>query len=141
MKYLYCAALALVALSCKKKNDDEATSTTTPSKEQLAGTYKQTGETYGGMNVWGGSSSFYQACEMDDTYTLNMNNTYNRADAGTTCSSSTASTGSWNVNGSTFTFDGENWNIESFGGGALVIKQTETISGMPITTVRTYQRQ
>jgi hypothetical protein len=139
MKKIIALAFLVSVISCKKS--DSSNNTTSPTKENLVGTYKQTGETYNGTNVWGGSSGYYQACEMDDTYQLKSDETYAYTDAGTTCSVNGSYNGTWSVSGTTFTMDGTPLTIQSFNGTTLVLKESWVTNGQDYNIVSTYTKQ
>jgi len=139
MRKMMLAFSFLAIFSCKKKKDEDK-GTTTPSRDQLVGTYKQTGHTINGGNVFT-AGGLYEACDMDDTYTLNANNTYNITDAGTTCSPSNTGTGTWSISGSTFVMDSDTMQVVNYQNGTLTLNQTISFGGMNMTNVFTYQRQ
>lgn len=136
-KILALSIVAVTLFSCKK--DDDVKTTTTPSKEQLVGTWRQTAESTNGVSTW--NTSNYQACEMDDNITLNTDNTYTYTDAGTVCSPSGNDAGAWAISGSTFTVDGYPRTVEGFNGTTLNLKDTYTFGGMTITVTSTYTKQ
>src|SRR5215203_6100080 len=95
--------LSVAFVSCKKDDKDEAV---TPTKENLAGSYKVTAATAAGINVFNNpdeSINEFEACERDDVYTLNADLTAVRADAGTQCDPVNNGTGIWDLNGTTLT--------------------------------------
>jgi hypothetical protein len=88
--------LSLVFVSCKK--DDKDPDPITPTKENLTASYKMTGMTWAGVNVFNNAdenANFVEACERDDVYTLKADLTAERTDAGTQCSPASTATGSW----------------------------------------------
>jgi hypothetical protein len=134
--------LSLVFVSCKKDDKDEPV---TPTKENLTGSYKMTAAT-----MASGSSSidvfnndmFTEACERDDIYKLNADLTYNVQDAGTTCSPTTAWTGTWSlVSTTSIDIDGDVYTIKSWNGKTLVGEATDNSSGTTITYTVTYVKQ
>lgn len=136
-KILALSIIAVSLFSCKK--DDEVINTTTPSKEQLVGTWKKTGETTNGANTW--NTTNYDPCEMDDNIQLKSDNTYIYTDAGTVCSPSGNDSGAWSVSGSTLTIDGFPITINGFNGTTLTLKETFTFGGTTYTTISTLTKQ
>ncbi|RYD96099.1 MAG: hypothetical protein EOP50_07070 [Sphingobacteriales bacterium] len=141
MKKILCAAILLATLSCKKKNDDEAINTNTPTAEQLAGTYKQTSQKINGVEMFNTSSGAYEACDLDDTYTLSTNGTATRNDVGTVCTPDNNDQTTWSVSGSTFMLDTETLNIVNYNGSTLQLSASETLSGVTYTTEITFVKQ
>lgn len=125
MKKILCAAAILCLFSCKK--DDELT------KENVAGTYRQTGETENGVNTW--NTPNYDVCEMDNTFQFKTDNSYVYTDAGAMCSPAVNYSGTWSLDGKTMTVDGSGLNVESFDGEKLVLKEVST------NTVFTLEKQ
>ena len=115
---------ALVFASCKKDKTDEPV---TPTKENLTGAYKLTA-----VKMTSGSSTLdlfimMDACDKDDTYRLNADNSYSVKDDGTMCSPSNDYTGgTWSlVNSTTIDLDGEVGTIKSWNGKTLVVEASE----------------
>ena len=116
--------LALVFASCKKDKTDEPV---TPTKENLTGSYKLTA-----VKMTSGTSTLdlfllMDACDKDDSYLLNADNSYSVKDDGTMCSPSNDYTGgNWSlVNSTTINIDGEVGTIKSWNGKTLVVEATE----------------
>jgi nucleoside-specific outer membrane channel protein Tsx len=140
MKKTLFALSALVMLaSCKK---DGAT-TTNPTKEQLVGSYKL-------VNVMGKVNNMpeeditddnFDECEQDDVTTLNADNTYAYADAGTQCSPNGTRNGSWSVSGNTFTVDGVVSTIKSFSNNNLVLTNSQSVGGVSVVITTTFRKQ
>lgn len=133
------SVLTLVFASCKKDKTDEPV---TPTKENLTGTYKMTAATM----TSGGTSAdifnndiFFEACDRDDIYKLNADNSYARQDAGVVCSTSNDYTGgTWSLeNSTTLNLDGEISTIKSWNGKTLVAEIV--LSGVTFST--TYVKQ
>ncbi|GAB4094358.1 lipocalin family protein [Flaviaesturariibacter terrae] len=141
MKYVIYSALVLAMFSCKKKNEDETINTNTPTAAQLAGTYKQTSQKFNGVEVFNSSSGFYDACQLDDTYTLNTNGTAVYHDAGTVCNPSGDDSSTWSVSGNRFTLDTETLTIVNFNGTTLQLNTTETVNGSTFNTDITLVKQ
>ncbi|TCZ68576.1 lipocalin family protein [Flaviaesturariibacter aridisoli] len=141
MKQFLYAALVLALFSCKKKKDEEVINTTTPSKEQLVGTYRKTAEMTNGQDTWNGTTGGYDACELDDTYALNADNSLVVTDAGIVCTPSGGGTGTWSVAGSTLTLEGIPFAIVGFNGSSLTVRSTFPFNGQTYTIDETYTRQ
>jgi len=117
----------VVFTSCKKDNKNEPV---TPTKENLTGTYKLTAFT-----MTSGTSTLdlflmMDACDKDDSYKLNADNSYTIKDDGVVCAPSNDYTGgSWSlVNSTTININGEVGTIKSWNGKTLVVEGTD--SGM-----------
>jgi len=121
--FLAFSALTLVLVSCKKDDKDEAV---TPTKENLTGSYKMTAAT---ISQSGSTVDAYnqlmEACDRDDIYKLNADNSYVVQDAGTVCSPSNDDTGTWSLSGTTINMDGEVGTIKSWNGKTLVVEGTD----------------
>jgi hypothetical protein len=131
------SVLTLVLASCKKDNKNEPT---TPTKENLTGTYKLTAftMTYNGISMDYFNTSM-EACDKDDLYHLNADNSYALEDAGTVCSPSNSYTGgTWSLqNNTTINLDGQIATIKSWNGKTLVVEGND--SGTTIS--QTYVKQ
>ncbi|RYY99364.1 MAG: hypothetical protein EOO11_05185 [Chitinophagaceae bacterium] len=139
MKRLLYAGLLLAAISCKKDKDEDVV-TTTPTREQLVGTYLQTAELTDGVNTW--TTAEYEPCEMDDTYSFNADGTFVQTDAGSTCTGGGGSfTGDWTINGSTLSINGFGATVLRFDGRTLVVRSTENINGTNTVTDITFTKQ
>lgn len=122
-KILLCVSAAVMFLTSCEKEEDEPTNVT-PTIANIAGTYKITGATAGGVNVF----SQYSACEKDDTHTLSTyaspatTGTYTLIDAGTQCSPTTADSGTWELLSTTsIDINGITYTITSFNGTTLQV--------------------
>jgi len=119
------SVLTLVFASCKKDKIDEPV---TPTKENLTGSYKLTSFT-----MTSGTSTLdlflmMEACDKDDSYKLNADNSYTVKDDGIVCSPSNDYTGgSWSlVNSTTINLDGEIGTIKSWNGKTLVLEGSDS---------------
>src|SRR5690349_3180199 len=117
------SVLGLVFTSCKKDKQDEPV---TPTKENLTGTYKMTAFTMASSGV---STDLFNndnvtpACQRDDIYHLNADNSYAVEDAGTVCSPDDNSTGTWSLETSTtINIDGEVGTVKSWNGKTLIVE-------------------
>ena len=130
--------ILLVVTSCSK--DDSTTCGMT--KENIAGNYKVTGNTYKQTPTSQEENLMDDAapCEIDDVITFNTNNTYEVADLGIACSPTNDDSGTWSVSGSTLTIDGESTTIKSFNCKTLVAVTTDVfVAGDQITLTLTKQ--
>ena len=129
----------LVTVSCKK--DKEETQAVT--KENLAGSYKLAAlKVQVNGSVEEDAMSSIEACQADDVTTLNADQTYTVADAGTQCSPATDESGNWGLAGTTsFIMDGETFAIKSWNGKQLVLTETDNSSGTSITYTTTLNKQ
>jgi hypothetical protein len=139
MKKILMGIIALSMLTvtaCKK--DDKEPANVTPTTANLSGSYKiskVTAMPSGSTTETDVTNSWLQACEKDDVITLASNGTYTVTDAGTTCSPSSADTGTWSlVNSTTINLDGSNYTINRFNGTNLDV----SISDPSFGTVKQY---
>jgi hypothetical protein len=97
MKKITILALGAVALmaSCKKSSDSSSCEV---SVTAIAGSYKISKiEVVTAGIASDVTSTFLDACERDDIYTLKADKTVSYQDAGTVCSSNGTGTGSWDI--------------------------------------------
>ena len=126
MKKTFIAFVAIVSLATSCKKEKEETNAVT--KENLAGTYKIASVK---AQVNGGpeqdiTSTYYDACELDDQQTLKTDMTYLKVDAGTQCSTVGDVTGVWDLpNSTTIVLDGFSLTIKSFTGSQLVVGESD----------------
>jgi hypothetical protein len=114
-------ALATLGLffSCKKKETEPET--VTPTKENLAGSYKTQKITamYTGTSfeVDVTNSVLPDSCQRDDITKVNIDNTVNYIDAGIVCTPSNTRNSTWNLTSSTtFDLDGKSYTIRKWDG-------------------------
>lgn len=103
--------------SCKK--DSVANSNCTPSDASIPGNYKLTAVKYKASAAateadWFNDPSYYAPCDKDDIYTLSSNHTAQITDAGIVCSPSNSYSTTWYYSNSTFTFDGDSYNVDAY---------------------------
>lgn len=134
MKKILMGIIALSMLtvtSCKKK--DKEPENITPTTSNLSGSYKTakvTGTASGSSTEIDITSTWLDACEKDDIITLSSNGTYTVVDAGTTCSPTSADTGTWSlVNSTTINIDGSVNTIKRFNGTNLDISFSDPSAG------------
>lgn len=126
--FLALSALVLLVSSCSKDKDDES-GPITPTKENLTGTYKLTkvvltanGQTSDMTTQY---MQFFDACQRDDVFKLNADNTYQWVDAGTKCDPEGGYTDTWSLtSNTTIVMDGETYTIKSFNGKILEVSQS-----------------
>ncbi|SEN69195.1 hypothetical protein SAMN05660816_01250 [Niastella yeongjuensis] len=120
--------LALVAISsfsaCSK------TTTKTYYKEDLIGTYTIVSITskISGSSELNVTDDYLQDCQKDDLMVLKSDLSLQMVDAGTTCYPSSNDSGDWDVNGSTFYWNGEPYKIRSLTTTNLVIEEVNSNS-------------
>lgn len=141
MKKLFILLIApLTLISCDKDKED----TCALSQASVAGTYRVTAVRYkasaSSPEVDYYNVIFTQACEKDDTYTLDANGSFSFNDAGTKCSPPNDYTGNWSLSGNTIVIDGDSGNVDSFNCTTLVVSGSDVISVGDKFTI-TYTRQ
>lgn len=134
--------LASVMVSCKKSSDSDPTCNA--DMAGVSGTHKITAVSYklnsGATAVDYYNLLFTDACERDDLFVLNANGTFNYTDAGVVCVPTGNYAGSWNLTGSTFTFDGDVYTLQSFNCSTLVVVASGwTVPGDQLTITFTRQ--
>lgn len=145
MKKILTLALAFIAItSCKKDNETTETSLEVTANN-VAGTYKITAAT---ATIAGtnqdilNNNSFFEACDRDDTYTLTAAGVYTVTDAGVQCSPNNNATGTYSINtaAKTITINGQTGNITTLTATKLVVSQPN-FAGTGATVTMTYTRQ
>ena len=127
MKKLIYFIAAVVIFSCNKNDDNNPPAIT---MENLAGDYKITSATLNGIDVL---SAYLEPCQQDDVYTLNADGTYEITDAGSTCSPTSDTTGTWSLSGNQITIGTQQFTLVSFDGSVIEVTTTVTQSGLPVT--------
>lgn len=122
----------LTLVCCNKKSTDNTT-TAAPTKAQLVGIYLQTGKYDNGVDVW----TPQPQCMKDNPTEFRLNGSYVHTDQGIVCSGNETYSGTWDVNGSTFTMDGIDYQIQSFNGGTLTLRYYDQVH----TKIVTYAKQ
>lgn len=130
---------AAVFTSCK--DDDESCNLTATS---IQGTYKATSIKYKlnastpEVEVFNTTSGWYDACELDDTYTIDATN-FTYTDAGTTCTTNpTPDVSTYTLTGSTLTVtsggDTFPFNVTEFNCNSMkLVGQNSDVTGDQIT--------
>ena len=119
------ALLTLLLSSCNKESSTKAVT-----KENIAGIYLVTVFIYqvGSATPIDGIATA-PVCERDDLLQLNENYTLVYLDAGIQCNPPYTGTGSWGLpSSSVITIGGENYDIVSFNGKTLTLKQNIVLS-------------
>jgi hypothetical protein len=133
MKKILFAVLAVTTFmsftSCKKSED----ATCTLSASTITGTYKITSLKLNGVDLF----PLSDACDKDDTFTLNANGSFIITDAGVVCTPSNNDTGTWSLAGSTISIDGDTGNVSNFSCNGFTVSATQAGA----TTEVTYARQ
>jgi hypothetical protein len=117
MKKLLLISLVAGALfsSCKKSSSSNDSSCTL-SASSIVGTYKITSvklSTQGQSIEIFNNDAFFEPCERDDIFNINANGTYTITDGSVACSPSSDDSGTWTLNGNTYTIDGTDINTIS----------------------------
>ena len=84
--------------------------------QNLAGDYKITSAKANGIDVL---NIYLEPCQRDDVYTLNADSTYTITDAGTTCTPSSDTTGTWSLGGNNITIGDQQFTIVGFDGSSI----------------------
>jgi len=128
--------------ACKKSNDNNDSLAIT--KENLVGTYTLASIKYkatGSGEVDMTNYFMSEACERDDQNVLKSDGTMNYVDAGTKCSPAGDHTGTWSLNGSKITIDGDEYPIKSLTKSSLVSEESYSYGGMTGTLTTTFNRK
>ena len=140
-KILLLVSVSLVLFtSCKKDKDEDCTLSTAA----VAGTYKVTAVRYK-ASAAAAEQDYYNvffpdACDRDDTQTLNANGSATFNDAGVKCTPPNDYTSTWSLSGNTITIDGDAANVDSFNCTTLVLSASGVIMAGDKITI-TYTRQ
>jgi hypothetical protein len=135
MKKLIFFVAAVIVFSCSKNNNDTPPAIT---MQNLAGNYKITAATVNGTDIL---SVYLTPCQQDDVYTLNADGTYAVTDAGTTCSPSSAMTGTWSLSGNQITIGTRQFTLVSFDGSKIEATTSVTQSGVTVTVDVIFTKQ
>jgi len=135
MKNLTYLLAAVIIFSCNKNDNNNPPAVT---MQSLAGDYKITAATVNGIDVL---DTYVEPCQKDDVYTLNADGTYSVADAGTTCSPTSATTGTWSLSGSQVTIGVQQFTLVSFNGSTIEATTSVTQSGITVTADVIFTKQ
>ncbi|RYY30957.1 MAG: hypothetical protein EOO04_03120 [Chitinophagaceae bacterium] len=130
-------AFLIVGLnSCKKDSGDDDGEECDITVASLAGKYRLVSAKYisGGQET-DAMNNMYEPCERDDINELKADGTFNYIDAGTVCSPSNSTSGTWNVSGQTLTLNGGFSVIETFNCRQMVVTFQEDNSARTVREV------
>jgi hypothetical protein len=132
-------SLTLLATACKKDKDAPAVE---PTKENLAGTYKVTAIAITVAGVPGSYDGYndLEACEKDDQYKLNLDNSFEYIDAGTACDPNGGYTGEWSLSDHEVTFGDVSGTITKFDGTTVEVTATTTEQEVTMTIKSTFKK-
>ncbi|MEP7319161.1 MAG: lipocalin family protein [Panacibacter sp.] len=119
------------------KNDDGG-DTTPVTMASLAGNYKITAVTTGGVDIL---STYLLPCQQDDLYTLNADGTYVITDAGTACTPTSATSSTWTLSGTQITINGQVFTLVKFDGAKIEATTSVTQSGITVTVTVVFTKQ
>jgi hypothetical protein len=121
-KTLALLVLASAAFTACKKDKDDSLAIT---KENLAGTYTVVSikeKNNNGAEEDAMDDYFSEACEKDDEWVLKTDMTFERKDAGTTCSSSNNYSNDWQLEQNIVQFDQFLGKVEKLTSSELILK-------------------
>jgi hypothetical protein len=131
-------SLTLLATACKKSKDEPTVEVT---KENISGTYKLLSIKASANGSAQQDFDFREACEKDDTYKLNADQTFLYTDAGTVCGDPYEFSGDLSLEGNVISFYQEQGTISKLTASTLEVKNTYTEGGNTMVVTSTYQRQ
>lgn len=137
MKKLFLAIsiLAFAFTSCKKDDKKDCSLT----EKNLAGNYMVTSVKYQGSATsqeLDFFDDFYEACQKDDIITISADHTYKYVDAGTSCQPNGNYDGTWSLQGTQLTLDGESDDLENFDCTGFSVSESDVIKDGDKITVR-----
>ena len=139
------ALFFLFVFACKKSNSDTPVSDPTAiTVANLSATYQITAATgtYAGLTI--DIFDTLPACEKDNLYQLNADNSARLIDTGMVCDPSQSSSGTWALNTSTDSISvtglGSN-HIESFDGTKMVLKGAQLYGGVSFIATTTLMKK
>lgn len=136
MKNILFLFLVTVSISGCSKSENSAQATVT--MQSLAGNYKITAATVGGIDIL---STYLMPCQADDVYTLNADGTYAIADAGTVCTPTSATSGTWSLSGNTITIGAQAFTLITFDGNKIEASTSVTQGGTTVTVNVIFTKQ
>ena len=86
-------------------------------------------------------ANYLAPCQQDDIYTLKADSTYTVTDAGTTCSPSSDTTGTWSLNGNQITIGMQQFTLVSFNGSTIEATTPVTQGGITLTVDVVFTKQ
>ncbi len=132
---LFLIVASLTVLSCSKS---ETPVQATITMQSLAGNYKVTAASVNGLDIL---STYLTPCQADDIYTLNADATYVIADAGTTCTPSSATSGAWMLSGNLITIGAQQFTLVSFDGNKIEASTPVTQGSTTVTVIVVFTKQ
>lgn len=136
MKKFYLPAVILLALTSCKKEVSGNEQTCELSAANVPGTYKVVSVIYKKNATSAGQNVFesYSACEKDDIFVLNANNTVEFKDTGIACNPPVTYSSNWSLAGDTITIDSHPFVVKSFNCTGFVAELKGTESGESYTS-------
>ena len=138
VKIVSAVLMVTASMSACKKDDKGPSGFST---EKIAGSYKIAAFTATVNNTPVDVLDSWDECEKDDIQVLKSDLTYTSIDAGETCADSGEDEGTWKVEGTKLTIDGEVFNIDSFEGNQLKLSGAITINNNDVPVKVTYVKQ
>jgi hypothetical protein len=124
--------------SCKKGADDDDDEECDLTIANVAGKYKLVSAKYvNGNTETDALHTIYDDCELDDINELKADKTFVYSDAGTVCSPSGSTSGTWNISGRTLILNSGFSEIVSFNCKDLVVTYRDGSN----TVKETYRKQ
>ena len=136
MKNLLFFLLTAISISGCSKNESATKDPIT--MQSLAGNYKITAATVSGIDIL---STYLEACKADDIYTLNADGTYTIADAGTACTPTSATSGTWTLSGDQITIGAQQFTLVNFDGNKIEASTTVTQGTTTVTVNVVFTKQ
>lgn len=127
-------------ISCKKNK--EAKTVCALNETNLLGTYKYGTVMYKASptSVAVDATSMVDSCSLDDLITLGANNVFTYTDAGMQCNPSGSGTGTWSLQGNTFTAQSQSGTIDNFSCTSFTVANAN-FSNPGDTLLITFQRK
>lgn len=133
MKKLLIAISVLALMPACKKDEGSSTTNLTVNSTNITGVYKITSMTFTASGSTTAAEIFTivtPACRQDDTHHFTAANTYFMTDAGVACTPSSTTTPSpYTISGSTSTFGGQTYTIESITQTGSTVKMVVSANG------------
>jgi len=125
-------------ISCQKNKETGTVAPIAITKETLAGSYKLTAATTGGISVYNN----LEDCQKDDISKLNADFTAAYIDAGIKCNPPGDDVGTWNlVSSKKIVIIGQEADIVSYDGKTLVVSGMDNSTGFNLLVTLTYTKQ
>jgi len=133
---LIASILTFTFISCKKEDTKKDCSLT---EKNLAGSYMVTSVKYLGsptsqeIDFY---NDFFDDCQKDDILTISADHTYQYVDAGTSCQQNGSYDGTWALQGTNLSLDGDAAPLENFDCTGFSVTETDVIKDGDKITVR-----